>query len=161
MKERGITLIETIVALAVFGIVISIAINAFIGGLKVQRRSLALQKAQNELRGALESMSREIRMSHIVWPSEGRQPLLIINTFPGGDTVNYSLGSTGTAQIILRDSLPFTSADVMINDLYFHVTNGDDPPALVTIIINAETRGAYAGQEINLQTTVSTRDYVE
>jgi prepilin-type N-terminal cleavage/methylation domain-containing protein len=161
MKEKGITLIETIVALAVFGIVISIAINAFISGLEVQRKSLALQEAQNELRGALESMSREIRMSHIDWPvSSDRQPLIVLTTYPDNESVNYSLGSTGEAiGVILRNSVPFTSAAIDVEDLYFQVTDTNDPPALVTIIINAETRGAYAGQEINLETTISTRDY--
>lgn len=158
MKEKGFTLIETIIALAVFGIAASIAVNSFISGLNVQRKSLTLQEAQNELRAALESMSREIRMSHITWPSESRQPLLIIETFPDGNAVNYSLSASVPKQI-KRNSVPFTSDDIEIDNLTFQVTDSDDPPVLVTIIIQAKTLGAYAGQEINLQTTVSTRDY--
>lgn len=159
MGKKGFTLIETIISLAVFGIVVSVAANAFISGLKIQRKSLALQAAQNELRGVLEFMSREIRMSHIDWPTTGGQnPLLVITTHPDNKAVSYSLAASAT-MIIARNSFPLTFDEVTIKNLQFQVSNADNPPALVTIIVNAETVGAYAGQEINLQTTVSTRDY--
>lgn len=163
-KNQGFTLIETVVSLAVFGVIIVAVLSTFVSGLNIQRKNLALQEAQNDLRYALEAMSREIRMSHINTADgfhDGSVDFLDI-TIPAG-RVYYRLiagGESGQIGLIARYSEPITSYRINITALNFYIyRNQATLPTTVTIAIKAETIGAYAGQEIDLQTTVSTRDY--
>ena len=157
-NNRGFTLIETLVSLAVFGIVITIATGAFTNGLKAQRRSLALQEAQNDLRYAIETMAREIRMSHIN-STDGLHSDFLDIILHQTDRHVYYQHISGAIGLIVRSATPITSSKVDVTDLNFYVQGQASSPATVTIVIKAKTTGAYAGQEINLQTTVSTRDY--
>ena len=63
MKERGFTIIELIVAMAVFSLVISSAIGLFVAGIRSQRNILITQKLLDETSYTMEYMSRYIRMA--------------------------------------------------------------------------------------------------
>jgi type II secretory pathway pseudopilin PulG len=60
--DRGFTLIEIIVSLAIFIVVAVIAIGAFLKILDANKQSQALQTAMNNADFALESMTRDIRV---------------------------------------------------------------------------------------------------
>lgn len=61
-SQRGFTLIEMIVALAIFTIVALVAIGALIKITDANRKSITLKTTINNLNFALESMSREMRV---------------------------------------------------------------------------------------------------
>lgn len=60
--QKGFTLVEMIVALAIFTIVAMVAVGALLKITDANRKSLTLKTTINNLNFALESMSREIRV---------------------------------------------------------------------------------------------------
>lgn len=62
-KERGFTLIEVIVVLAVFLLIIGVAISIFISIVQEQRRILAQQEILNQVSYVEEYMSKALRMA--------------------------------------------------------------------------------------------------
>jgi prepilin-type N-terminal cleavage/methylation domain-containing protein len=63
-KQKGFTLIEMIVSLAIFTVVALVAVGALVKIMDANRKSLTLKSSINNLNFALESISREIRMGH-------------------------------------------------------------------------------------------------
>lgn len=63
-SRRGFTLIEMLVAIAIFTTTISIAVGGFITALRTQRQVSALLAANNNLSLTLEQMAREIRTGY-------------------------------------------------------------------------------------------------
>lgn len=63
MKNKGFTLIEMIVAVAVFTLVTSAASGLFISSLRAQRQSLASQSLLDQTSYLMEYMSRTLRMA--------------------------------------------------------------------------------------------------
>ncbi len=61
-KQKGFTLVEMIVSMAIFIVVALIAVGALLKVLDANRKSLNLKTAINNLNFALESMSREMRV---------------------------------------------------------------------------------------------------
>lgn len=158
-KNKGFTLIETLVALGVFSIVIAIVTNLFAAGLKEQRKSLTLQYLQNDARYILELMSREIRMSRV--EADSTKDLLHITAYKpsGTEDVTYSLNNGK----IFRNSESITSDRINVNRFNFYLANQSSPPTLVTIVLDTNGKGTSIeqGTAINLQTTISTRDFIE
>jgi len=62
MNKKGLTLIELLVGVGIFGLAFSLATGLFVGALKIQRRILALQEILNQSSYNLEYMSRALRM---------------------------------------------------------------------------------------------------
>ncbi len=60
----GFTLVELLVAMAVFGILMSLAIGVFVSAMKAQRNLTDLMSVNNNLNLVLEQMSREMRMGY-------------------------------------------------------------------------------------------------
>lgn len=63
-NTSGFTLVELLVAMAVFGILMSLAIGVFVSAIKTQRNLTDLMSVNNNLNLVLEQMSREIRMGY-------------------------------------------------------------------------------------------------
>ncbi|MFC1700751.1 PilW family protein [Patescibacteria group bacterium] len=158
VKNKGVTLVEVIVALAIFWVVISVAVNIFAYELKGQRKSSAMQLVQNNSRYALESISKEIRMSHI--EADSNENMLHITAYKiGGVAVDVVYILAGGK--ILRNGSAITSDQISVSKLKFYINNQANTPAIMTIVMTAETSGAKAEQnvKIDLQTTISTRNY--
>jgi len=60
--RAGFTLVEIITAMAVFGVVVTIAVGGFAYALRAQRQANALLAVQSNVSEAVEQMSREIRL---------------------------------------------------------------------------------------------------
>lgn len=159
-NSAGFTLIDLMVSLLIFGIVVSATTSIFIRGIRAQRRVLALQLVQENARYVIELMTKEIRMSHI--EDDSAQDSLHITAYKsaeGSEDVVYAL-SNGR---ILRNGIPITSQKVNVDKLKFYITNLNNPPAITTIamVIKTEGEGIEQQAEINLQTTISARDFLE
>jgi|FLOH01.1.fsa_nt_gi prepilin-type N-terminal cleavage/methylation domain-containing protein len=177
--NAGFTLVEMIVAVALFSLVMVIGMGALLNVLNANRQAQSIQTAVNNLNLAMEMMSREIRTGYY---------------YHCGDTANYhvprncSNGSSFMAfesykgdinnssdQIIFKlfnqriyksvDSgtsfLPLTSEKLVLEDLDFIVVgapknDGKQPKVLII------AKG-YVGERLkertyfNLQTTISQR----
>lgn len=63
LKTSGFSLVEILVAVAIFSVVISVAIGIFTMAMKSQRKILAQQQSLDQISYAIEYMSRAIRMA--------------------------------------------------------------------------------------------------
>lgn len=156
-KNKGFTLIELIVALSIFGLIIPATMNIFLSGIEGQRKSYAIQIAQENIRYALESMSKEIRMSRIKDTSTINTLNITAYKSTGVEDVTYSLSSGK----IMRNGQAITSSKMNVTSMKFYLSNVGDPSSTATIAIIMESLEGESQKraKINLQTTVSTRDY--
>src|SRR3989338_1061550 len=69
--KQGFTLAKVIVAVGLFGIVISVAVGGFVQALRTQRQAAAIVAANDNVFLALEQMAREIRTGRIFCSNRG------------------------------------------------------------------------------------------
>ncbi len=72
-QRAGFTLLEMVVAVALFAIVILIVTNIFLIATKSHRRVMETQKLQSDARFAMETIAREVRMGTIDYDYYGGQ----------------------------------------------------------------------------------------
>ena len=95
----GFTLIELIVALAVFSSVVLSISGIFISVINSQRKILSIQNTQEAGRYLLESMIKEVRMSIINSSSaDGVFTLNITNS--KGETLDYIFDNTDRKSVV-------------------------------------------------------------
>lgn len=186
-RQRGFTLIEMIVAIGVFAMAMLISVGAILSISAAQKRAIAIQNVQDNIRFALETMVKETRLgskfrcSAVIddletilnyanpLPSQARDcsnggiALIFLNA--RGEVVSYQIrnGQTIERWSDAPDNVfyPITSTNVTINELWFYVlgaeTAGDERQP--RIIITARGSVNVKGQIINvdLQTMVSQR----
>jgi prepilin-type N-terminal cleavage/methylation domain-containing protein len=175
-NNKGMTLLEMIVALGIFSIFMLSATAIFQSVVESQRTSFAGQNAQESMRYALEVMAREIRsaqrdevssvcppgwnlLGKIYKTNDGEQ-LWFKNKY--GQCVSYSLNSNRLR--ITRDgggSYGYITPDeVKITNIKFIIDEGAGIQSKVTFKIGLEVIGkAINKQEMGIQTTVSSRYY--
>lgn len=170
----GITLVELLVGVAIFGLIMMVLVNITLGTLRVQGYAVASQALQENLRYALELMQRELRMAQpsqggclgspgqFFSPSSGETTILtFIND--EDECVTYSLQNRAIRRAVTGgDSGYLTSSDkVAIDELKFRVSGDDQAQTQprVTISISASSSGRRPTEtaQISLQTTVSPR----
>ncbi|KKS44829.1 hypothetical protein A2567_02305 [Candidatus Azambacteria bacterium RIFOXYD1_FULL_42_11] len=157
-NEGGVTLLELLVALGIFGLVIVIIFGAFSTSILIERRIIALRNAGDNIRFAIESINREIRTG---------------NNFSGGDSSFSFTNAIGESVIyrinnnaIERSSnggasyAPITGSEITINYMHFYVSgeplnDGLEPRVTITIGISSQVGNQTANYKI--QTTVSQR----
>lgn len=162
-NKQGFTLIETVIALAVFAMVMLAVISIFMAAIQSQRRGYALQDIQENARYALEMMAKEIRMAEINNSAGVSSSLDITAHKPEGDkNVVYSLNN---GQIIRNEAgglnQAITSTKVEVTDLQFYVEKDVQLQPRVTVAIQIKGKGGQveAQPQINLQTTIVSRTY--
>lgn len=72
--RKGFTLVELLVAIAVFSILISIGVGGFVHALRTQREVAALISAQSNASAALEQITREVRTGYLFCTAPGSSP---------------------------------------------------------------------------------------
>ncbi len=99
MQRRGFTLIEVVVAVAVFTMTALMAVNLFLVFIQQQRRTLNQQELQNDARAVIEQITKDVR--------EGSIDYAYYSTnFAGDQTKLFSaLGGTNNDCLVLRNSL--------------------------------------------------------
>ncbi len=176
--RHGFTLIEMIVAIAIFTMVSLLAIGSLLILTAAERHVSGVQVNQDNIRFAIEKMSREIRTG-IEYKSCGANCFQFKNAF--GDETQYCLGNdyenaedpgcTGSGKQILRSvgagAQPYaiTSAppDVSIEEMNFYhfgtqlsVGKPDALQPRVLIVIKAITQDRSGKKiEMNIETAVS------
>jgi prepilin-type N-terminal cleavage/methylation domain-containing protein len=177
--QHGFTLVEIMVALALFSIVAVVAAGAFLKVIDANKKSQAMKAVINNINYALESMSREIRVgttyncdiSAVEAASDCEGNLLSFESANGSPTnandqyvytldngvivKSESSGSTGSFYPVTG------SVDVKITALNFELVSpetGDDTPARVIITVSGVSGASPKIEtEFSMQTTVSQR----
>ena len=179
--KSGFTLIEMMVALAVFMVVMTITLAAFLNIVDIQKKTEAFRKVNDNLNFSMEMMMREIREG---WGYDvGGESFTFTSRAEtklksGIETkVTYSLNDTTEADLFIERCLAssacngngqrITSGDVKITSLYFTVIgwrlgpyNGgtDTKQPRVTISISGKSGVKEKIQtDLDLQATVSQR----
>ncbi|OGF26723.1 hypothetical protein A2303_06440 [Candidatus Falkowbacteria bacterium RIFOXYB2_FULL_47_14] len=183
-NNRGLTLIEIVVATALFSMVSYAAVVTFQGVMKSQRSTVISQNVQESMRYALEIMGKEMRMAQkrisgdCVLSNNNR--IYDTNDASGvGDSlsfinsrkacVTYSLvgGRIRINRFGEPSSYYITPNDIVINDLSFRVVDegaNTVPPSVqprVTITLEASMAGGAGvpAENVRLETTISARSY--
>lgn len=167
-KNAGFTLIELIVVIALAAGVFGLAASVFVQTLKIQRRALFIQKVQENISFALESMAKEIRVSSIATantvncPASPSNILSIVHPINGN--IDYFLSGTDLHRRLSGSGIDtvLNSVGTQINRLGFCIsgnsTNDQQQPR-ITILLTVSNGNANPDYNISIdmQTTVSQR----
>lgn len=177
MKTKGFTLIELMVSVAIFTIVMTIALGALLSITAAERKAETIKAVINNLHFALDSMSRSIRTgtnyncdSSGGDCASGGTRLSFLDA--QGRTVTYCRGN-GSACNALGTSLlqstgsgfvEITSSEVKINNFAFYVKGaplGDNLQPRVTITLSGVVMLNTSTQQsaFDIQTTITQRLY--
>lgn len=166
-KKQGFTLIEMIVAIAVFTVVMTVTAATYLNISDIQRKANAIRAINDNVSFAMEVMSREIsRGNDFNLAIAGCSYSVPCGYFDFRDRndnqITYSLENNSIKRTSPGDpDLYLTSSDVVIDNMEFMIKGqelGDGWQPMVTIIINAT-----AGEKLkirtsfNLQTTITQR----
>jgi prepilin-type N-terminal cleavage/methylation domain-containing protein len=172
--NQGFSLIEMMVAVALFSIVMVISTGALLALIDATRKAQALQSVMNNLNIALDGMVRSIRMGHTFHCSNlgtktdprdciNGDSLFAFEAF-GGDSNDISdqwvyWFDSGTNRIYKSENggstgFAITAPEVKIEDMKFYVTGttvADDKQPKVVITM----RGTAGAEKIKTKTTFS------
>ncbi len=165
-SRGGFVLVDLLVSMALFSVVVAIAVSGFITILRGQRQAAALISASSNLSLTIEQTAREIRNGHYFCdPPRGTacgslSELVFVNE--SGQAVAYRLQNEAIERSIGSNASfdKITDDNVLVKYLLFLVEgNGNDNlPPRVTISLGATHKdAAKQGNLVRLQTTVSAR----
>ena len=154
----GLTLIELIVAIGIFGLVVSMAFGIFVLAIVSQRRIIALRNVEDSIRFTIESTAREVRTGKNF--SSGVNSLsftnakgeLVIYRLNGGIVEKSSDGGAGYSAV--------TGSETTVNYLNFYLMGqavGDGLQPRVTMTIGATSQVGNQSANLKVQTTISGR----
>ena len=160
-RQKGFSLIEMMIVVAILGIIILGLVTFFTGGTKSWVAGQSQLEAQRNARQAMDQMVREIRKGRNV--ESGSDNDTIIVSIPVLGNVTYNLSGTTIQKIVSGGT------NNLINDvMYFHLTyynnNGIsvDPPdttvSSVHIVLEVDV-DEDTNPDITLNTEVDLRNY--
>lgn len=185
--NKGFTLIEILVAAALFSTIVATVSSLFVWGVKIQRRSLAKQELLDQTSYLMEYMSRALRMAKkdlsgnciAIRTNYANAPgnnysLRFLKEESGADICQEFYLASGVNRLMERKSsdnsagnlgaaAPLTSANLRVN--YFLIGSGGAYTRGWSQTDNVQPRVVFfldiSGREnanIKIQTTVSQRD---
>lgn len=162
--KSGFTLVETMVALFLFVILITITGSVFLDGLRSQRRAFASQNLIENMNLILESMIKEIRVAEIIYTTDnscGNNASSQLNfKHPVNGDILYSLEDGKIMKSIGGRSDRLTSQAITVTSLGFCVSgNSSGDGRQPRIVIFGKLSAGQEGQilELPFQTAVSPR----
>lgn len=178
--QRGFTLIELLVSVAIFSVVMLVAVGSLLTMVEASRKAQAMKSVMNNLNFAMESMSRTVRVgsyyhcgvagsigspqdcpqgsSYFAFEKSGGDPYTLT------DQVIYRLLNSRIERSTDGGSafIPITSPEVIIENLQFFVV-GSEPlpdtiqPKVVMIVRGYAEITERSRTEFDLQTTIAQR----
>jgi prepilin-type N-terminal cleavage/methylation domain-containing protein len=136
MRNRGFSLVEMMISLALFGLIASGALSLVMSGARTQQHSARVDVAQSGLRAGLDFMTRDLlsasagaRSGSLVIASTGAvvQPIIVVDGGAGGPdsleifTVDASYMATVAADVAKGDA----SISIILNDPTYGFSVGD------------------------------------
>lgn len=160
-KRNGFTLVELLVALAVFSLLVFVLTTITTSIIKAQRKAFAVQSVQEPARYIIEIISREVRISDINSFSGDDLPSLNITNFQNETVVYRFVDNKIQRQVnggVWQDLSP-TNLEVTGG---FYIANESFPKrAKVTIVMEMRTtEGKVESRaKINLQSAITPRSF--
>lgn len=168
----GFTLVESLVAVAVFAVVTTAIVGLFLEILRLDQKSRAVRLVEQNTRFLSEFITREIRNGVLDYDAYGGSLATSVSTLnllnKEGEREAISLMGTAPNRVLLTigsSSSQITSADVGVSNLFFYI-NPQDPLANVqprvtfTFTMSSNLGGRPEEQaQLIYQSTVSLRDY--
>lgn len=158
----GFTLVETMVAALLFGIISVIIGSVFIGLLGFQRRAGNLQEVQENTTFVIQAMAKEIRVAKVT-SGDAVSPCAVSLSIqhPVNGDVTYSLdGASGLVHRVVNGvDTVISSSNVKFQKLQFCVlgSGADDKQPRITILATIVSTGGGEPAKIDYQTTLSQR----
>lgn len=166
---KGFTMMEMIVAIALFSVTMIMATELFQKMIEGQRNTLAAQNVQESLRYTQEVISKEIRMAQKSGVVECSGSGKVYKTDNGklyfknmdGECVTYELDNGKFKITRDADSGYITPDDITVANLEFVVHDDGTGQPFATIKMDAEykTNKEINKSKIKIQTTISSRYY--
>lgn len=175
-NNKGVTLLELMVAVSLFSITILMSTRIFVTVIDGQRDAIAAQNMQESIRYTFERISKEIRMAQkdvdgsctgtadkVYNTNAGNDELTFLNYH--GECVAYSLGDyrLQVQRLTIDPSpLPITLEKIKINNLQFELlgSNLETDQLMVVMKIDAEAEAKEQFKhKIKTQTSISSRYY--
>jgi len=166
--NKGFTLIEMLVAVAIFTVIVTIALTGFLNIMDIQNKAGSFRAINDNLNFALDAMSREIRVGR-QFCNNGCGPSSFSFVGSSGCDILFDLGSgqirktvaPGEGGCASTGVIALTAPEVTIENLLFLVrgeeTLNDEFQPMVTISIRGTSGVGKTKSSINLQTTISQR----
>ncbi len=160
-KEKGFTLVELLVSIAIFSIVMVVILGAVITIMDANRKARSLSLIMNNLDLAIESMTRSIKTGDYMSGGDPRNDDKIEVKDQYGKEVIYTLtGTSITKEIDSNGPVPITSPEIEISDFKIDAVQtgqGRQPRFIIRIKGSAKV-GPRVTSEFSIQTTVSQRN---
>lgn len=154
-KEKGFTLVELLVGISIFIIATVTATGLITSSIQSQRKALAIQETQENLRYLLQFMAKEIRMSQVN-TLDGQTQTLSIDHSDFGNIV-YTINNGQ----ILRNGEPISSDDLQIDGWFYISGRSEDdhkqPRVAITLTARKSGEKTEETTSIVVQTTTSQR----
>jgi len=181
-NNKGVSLIELIVAVTIFSFLMLAATSIFKMVIDGQRNSISAQNVQENIRYAMEKMGKEIRMAqrsdtaciatgvNKVFNTAGSSSELYFEN-KDGQCITYYLDVSGRLKITVSNGLIVIADDfitpnkIQVSNLKFNVVDNlisdfNSVQPYVTMVMDVKAVGlAEHEQEIKIQMTVSARYY--
>ncbi len=184
-QQRGFTLIEILVSVAIFATVMVIALGALLSISESDRKAQTLKSVINNLNFSLDAMSRAMRtgtnyhcdvtQGTVTSPRDctqaGGGATSIAFLSAENQTIRYCRGNgstcstTGTAVLVSKNGAayaPLTAAEVTITNLQFYVTGAQGAtlqPYAVILLSGRVPVSASQNSTFDLQASVTQRLY--
>lgn len=151
-------MIELIVALGIFGLVVSMVTGIFLIAITSQRRIIALRNVEDNIRFAMESMVREIKT--------GKNFIIDGASLSFTNAKNESIRYRPNNKIIEKSSdgganyFAVTGAEASVDYLNFYLlgqTSGDGLQPRITITVGISSQVGNQSANVKAQTTISGR----
>lgn len=163
--EGGFTLIETIVSLAIFGVVMVVVTAVFVSGLLIQRRAANLQSVQENASFLLETITKEIRVARLLTADTadctGNPSGTLHFTDQDGNDVIYAKSGTDLTKAINNGAaLAINSSSIQFTNLAFCVVgqaSGDSRQPRVTMFATVKSISTDQPAAMDIQVTTSQR----
>lgn len=180
MRQRSaFTLLETVVALAIFLVLSTVVVDIFIQASSQERRGVSREQIIASGRAALERMTHDLRLGTPASYLSNGSPFLSVRNPDGSSTTYTTLIAAFPNQLVscttpvgltgCADWRPMTTAGAQVTDFKVYVSPTTDPfvpgataveQPRITIALTLQSLGR-ANEQITttLQTTVVSRHY--
>jgi len=137
MKNRGFSLVELLVATALFTIVVAVSAGSFLSILEASRQSRELNSLMRDVDFAMEDMSRTIRTGS-GFPVGNYPKSSLAFTDENGKTVEYRLNNQKIEKRVdgSYGFSPLTSEDIEVTKLTFNqkMSTPNQPRIIINVV---------------------------
>ena len=168
-KERGLTIIELLVSIAIFAVVLLVVCLFMFWMNYSKSRTDADSHVLDNARRALDIMAFEVRRAKSIYTPTTTDTQLSLETYfylPGDETYSYiDFFLCGTSVCFKRegqDAVFLTSSNVDVTDLQFSEISTDNKPSIqmsITVQSNESVLGSESPSYVTLTSSASPRAY--